>query len=190
MPYVRFPIPAFDYVQFKDREWSPPVLLSKSDATRLISAHGAGDESVYGCYPIMPPGSFFDRFALRGEHRHALLCLLPPRGVRMVGRSHAWFINRALIVDSADAATPTVVADWKTPRPMNTRLGPDDGIEVGGALCLVCSHSYADHWIVNRTLTDNDWVGNDGYAGCRILSCSDDEANDFHHANITFEWHV
>jgi hypothetical protein len=188
MPYVRFPIPDFAYAQFKDREWSPPSLLAEPEIERLTAAHRSGDSSVYGCHPVMPPDSFLDRFALRGDHRHALLCLLPQAGARMVGRSHAWFINRALVVDSLDPARLSVIADWKTPRPMNTRLGPDDGIDVGGVLYAVCSHRFADHWLVNRTLTDNEWEGDAGTTGCRILSASDDEVNDFHHANLTFEW--
>ena len=190
MPYLRFPIPEFEYNALRNMDWSPPNILSQVEIDRLVTAHGQGSSGIFGCYSIMPDQEFFDRFDLRGQHRHCILCLLPPSGVRMTGRSHAWFVNRALIVDSLDPSRLRVVADWKTTRPMNTRLGPDDGIEVGGSLYAVCSHRNADYWLVNRTLIDNEHEGVSGSVGARILSSSEDGTNNFHHANLTFEWNA
>ena len=49
-----------------------------------------GEASAYGAYPVMPAEDFFAQLDVRGEHRHALLCVLPGAEVRILGRSHAW----------------------------------------------------------------------------------------------------
>ena len=115
------------------------------------------------------------------------MCLLPPQEIRLVGRSHAWSIQQALVVDSLDSQRSNVIYDWKTPRPMNTRLGPDEGVTfIGKLLYVVCSHRYSDYWIVNRTLiADNNRQGRKGFG---ILSASDDDINDFHACNLSFSW--
>lgn len=185
----RFPIPEFDRDQFKNLEWTPPAFLSKEDQDRLIAAQKAGDAQVCGGYPIQADDAFYDHFSIRGEHRHAILCVLPDRPVTVVGRSFAWYKQRALMVDSLDPTRATVLHDWRTPRPMNTRLGPENGVTLpGGILYVVCAHRYADHWIGNRTLIDNEWTNAPGGHGFRILSSSDDRMNDFHHCNLSFSW--
>jgi hypothetical protein len=183
----RFPIPPFDYERFKNMEWKSPEFLTPKDQTQILDAAQSGDEGVVGAYPVQADASFYDRFRLRGPHQHAVMCALPRREVKLMGRSHAWAIQQALIVDSLDAARAKVVYEWKTPRPMNTRLGPDNGVTVsGGALYIVCSHRYADYWLVNRTLVDSK--GFAGEPGFGVLSASDDEINDFHASNVWFNW--
>ena len=182
----RFPVPAFDYVRFKNMEWAEPSYLSQHEQAPLIDAATSGND-VTGCYHVQASPGFYERFKLRGAHQHAVMCLLPRREISLVGRSHAWAIQQALVVDSLDADRSNALYEWKTPRPMNTRLGPDNGVTLpGGVFYVVCSHRYADHWIVNRTLIDNESrAGSKGFA---VLSASDDEINDFHACNLSFTW--
>jgi hypothetical protein len=183
----RFPIPAFDYAPYKNMEWDEPQYVSPEEQAALIDAAQSGAGILFGCHPVQANPGFYERFKLRGSHTHALMCLLPPQEIRLVGRSHAWSIQQALVVDSLDSQRSSVIYDWKTPRPMNTRLGPDEGVTfVGKLLYVVCSHRYSDYWIVNRTLiADNNRQGRKGFG---ILSASDDDINDFHACNLSFSW--
>jgi len=183
----RFPIPAFSCEQYKNMEWAAPELLPAQEQARRIAAAKAGGAEAFGCHAVDAPEAFYDRFKLRGAHRHVRMCLLPAREVTVVGRSHAWAIQRALLVDSLDAAGCSVLHEWTTPRPMNTRLGPDHGVTLpGGVVYAVCSHGYGDHWIVNRTLAAPA-AGAEGH-GYDLLSASDDDVNDFHACNLAFRW--
>lgn len=120
------------------------------------------------------------------EGKSAVMCVLPGREVRMVGRSWAWPIQRALVIDSLDPQRAEVLADWKTPRPMNTRLGPDNGIVLNaGVVFVLLGHQYGDHWIANRTLVRSN---DDPARGYSLLSASDDRINDFHACNLAFSW--
>ena len=188
MPYIRFPIPEFDFEPLKNMEWSPPAPISQTEEQELLKALAAGDTSVCGAHAVTMPSQFLERFRLRGQSHPAILCLLPKAGARMIGRSHAWFINRALVVDSLDPANAKVIVDWTTPRPMNTRLGPDDGIPVAGAVYAICARRYSDYWTTNRTIIDSNWKGPPGTQGFSILSSCEEEVNDFHHANLRFQW--
>ena len=183
----RFPIPAFSCEQYKNMEWTAPAPLPADEQARRIAAAAAGSADAFGCFPVDAPDAFYERFRLRGPHRHVRMCLLPAREVTAVGRSHAWAIQQALLVDSLDAAKCSVLHQWTTPRPMNTRLGPDRGVTLaGGVVYAVCAHSYGDHWIVNRTLTARaDGMHESGYD---LLSASDDDVNDFHACNLSFRW--
>ncbi len=183
----RFPIPPFNYERYKNMEWTPPQYRDAKDQARLLDAALSGESKAYGAYPVQADAAFYERFRLRGEHRHAMMCVLPQREIALIGRSHAWAIQQALIVDSLDAERAKVLFGWKTPRPMNTRLGPDKGASSpGGVLYVVCSHRYADYWIVNRTLVDSE--GFAGASGFGVLSASDDAINDFHACNVWFHW--
>jgi hypothetical protein len=116
------------------------------------------------------------------------MCLTPPGDVSLFGRSYAWPIQRALIVTSLDAAKSRVLADWTTPRPMNTRLGPDRGIVVpGGEIYIVCAHRHADQWIFNRTLVLSPALAA-GSAGCYVASSTEDHNDDFHACNVAVTW--
>jgi hypothetical protein len=183
----RFPIPAFDYERFKNMEWSPPKYLSREEQVEKIGAANAGVADGFGGYPVQADEVFYERFKLRGEHQHAVMCLLPPREVKLVGRSHAWAIQRALVIDSLDAARATVLYEWKTPRPMNTRLGPDNGVTfTRDVVYVVCSHRYADYWIVNRTLIDKQTPASEH--GFGVISAYEESINDFHACNLSFTW--
>lgn len=183
----RFPIPEFDRDQFKNMEWKQPKLLTRDEQAKLIAAAKAGDAHAYGSYAVEADEAFYDRFRLQGPHRHAVMCLLPPKKVRLVGRSWAWPIQRAVVVDSLDAAKAKVRQEWQTPRPMNTRLGPENGVELeGGVLYAVFGHRYSDHWISNRTLSDARGVVN-GH-GFNVVSASDADNHDFHACNLAFRW--
>jgi len=183
----RFPIPPFAYEQFKNMDWQEPQYRDAKDQARLLDAAQSGDSAAFGGYAVRASPAFYDRFKLKGDHQHAVMCLLPTREVKMIGRSHAWAIQQALVVDSLDAERAKVICEWKTPRPMNTRLGPDNGLVLsGGVFYVICSHKYADYWIVNRTLLDNK--GFSGESGFGVLSASDDDINDFHACNVWFHW--
>jgi hypothetical protein len=182
----RFPIPEFDRDQYKNMEWSAPKLLSRSEQERLIAAARKGDEKAYGCYPVEADAALYDRFGLTGENRHAVMCLVPPHGVQLTGRSWAWEIQRALVVNSIDPERSSVLHEWKTPRPMNTRLGPDGGVSLeAGVAFVLFGHKYGDHWIANRTLADRRPAGAKGFS---VISSSSDSANDFHACNLSFSW--
>lgn len=182
MAYIRFKIPAFDRDALKDMNWQAPAFIGDDEIARLIAARNDGDASVYGVYPVMPSDALFDRFSIRGDNRHAVMCVLPDDGTQMVGRSFAWSIQRAVVTDSLDPASLNVVADWKTPRPMNTRLGPDDGIPVGGVLYALCCNGIGDYWVGNRNILET----NEG--GARILSSYVEDSRDFHDCNLEFSW--
>jgi hypothetical protein len=187
--FERFPVPAFDRDRFKGMAWQAPTPLSEEDVARLIERQASGDPSAYGAYPIMAGQEFLKTLDLRGDHAHAVLCVLPNAEVTIIGRSYAWPIQKAWLVTSLDPAELEVVAEWRTPRPMNTRLGPDHGItHAGGILYALCGHGHGAHWIGNRTILDNDWDGPDGHQGFRILSSSADDSTDFHDCNLSYAW--
>lgn len=188
--FMRFPIPEFNRDEFKDMEWQAPTFLSADETGDLIERQKSGDASAYGCYHVMPDDALFDKFAIRGEHRHAVMCVLPDTQVHVVGRSVAWAIQHIWIVDSLDAGSCQTIADWKTPRPLNTRIGPEDGITVdGGVVYSLHANAYGDHWMGNRTILDNDWDGDDDdHRGFRVLSAYDEDIDDFHDCNLQFQW--
>lgn len=185
----RFPIPEFDHGELKSLDWAAPELLDPEAAARIVEAAGDGDASVYGAHPVAASSAFLDSLSVRGDHRHALLCVMPAVGVTMTGRSYAWKIQRAVAAPAGVDGPPTqLLVDWKTPRPMNIRLGPLEGIAVpAAAMYVVLVHRYADHWVANRTIADNEWKGVSGN-GFRVLSCDNDEIDDFHASVISFDW--
>ena len=182
----RFPIPEFDRDHYKNREWTSPKLLSKAEQQPLIAAARAGDARAYGCYPVEVDAALLDRAKLTGAHCHAVMCLMPPARVRLTGRSWAWEIQRAVVLDSLDPERGKVLQEWKTPRPMNTRLGPDNGVELDTGVCFaLIGHRYADHWIANRTLVEKNAAPAHGFS---VISATNDDANDFHACNLAFAW--
>lgn len=177
--WQRFPVPPFDRDPFKDMDWRAPAYLAESEIAEKIAA------GAHGAYPVMPGEDFFAKLSLRGAQRHALLCVLPATEVHVLGRSYAWPIQRAWIVDSLDPGKLNVIADWKTPRPMNNRLGPDDGIvHGGGTVYLVTATGHGDHWIGNRTIVDGSGAGH----GFQVLSSASADSRDFHACNVSFAW--
>ena len=184
----RFPIPEFDHDELKSLDWTAPALLDLAAAARIVEAAGNGDTSAYGAYPVAANDAFLDSHSVRGEHRHAVLCVMPATGVRVLGRSYAWKIQRAVAATAVDGSPAQLLLDWKTPRPMNTRLGPEEGTSSpAAAMYLVLVHQYSDYWVANRTIADNAWTGPSGN-GFRVLAADSDEFDDFHASVVTFDW--
>lgn len=182
----RFPIPEFDRDAFKNRPWAAPAWLPAGEQQRLRDAARRGDVSACGAHAVQVDAALAAKYKFEGPHLHAVYCVLPNAAVRVVGRSWAWPIQRALILDGADAASAQVLADWTTPRPMNTRLGPDDGITLpGGPVLVLLGHRVGDRWIANRTLAVRDGApAGKGYSV--VSACGED--NDFHACNLGFSW--
>lgn len=183
----RFPIPEFDRDRYKNRTWAAPALLPAAEQQALRDAGQRGDATALGGRAVAVDEALASRFRFGGPQLHAVMCVLPNGPVQMVGRSWAWPVQRALVLDSLDAGRARVLADWTTPRPMNTRLGPDDGITLpGGTVYVLAGHRYGDHWIANRTLVSADDVA--PARGFAVLSASGDDDNDFHACNLSFTW--
>lgn len=188
--WKRFPIPEFDHNQFKDRPYAEPAALSLDQAHAVLAKFTSRSEPCGG-HVIMPVEGLFERFQIKGEHRHAVMCLLPSSPVHLLGRSWAWKIQRALILDSLDPASAKVLHDWKTPRPMNTRLGPEQGETFLGAVCyVITANMFADHWLGNRSIIDTEWDAGAGRKGFRILGSSEPDTRDFHDTYLAFDWQV
>lgn len=184
----RFPIPEFDRDLYKNRSWSAPRPIPDDEQAKLRAAAQEGRDGIHGAYPVQAPPGLCEKFGLRGDHLHLMMCVLPRKPVTLQGKSWAWYIQRGLVLDSLDPARAQALADWKTPRPMNTRLGPDSGITLpGGVVYAFCGHRYADYWIANRTLADAEAPAG-GAQGFSVLSATDDDNNDFHACNLTFRW--
>jgi hypothetical protein len=191
MAFMRFEIPDYDFKAFKNLSWEAPSFITDSEIQRLKNAQAAGDSGSYGCYPVEVETTLLDKFDIRGDHSHAVMCVTPSIRVHLLGRSYAWWNQRALVLDSLNAADVNVVHDWRTPRPMNNRLGPDHGVDLdGGIYYLISSHMYDDYWLANRTITDTAWDGDDTADGFRILGASKDSANEFCECNMSFTWAV
>ncbi len=172
----RFPVPEFDRHSLKDLSWKAP---------EIQAGLNSGD---FGCVAVDADSALYEKFSFRGDNLMAVACSLPDCEVTVSGNSFAWPIQRAVLLDSLDAKHCRVIADWKTPRPMNTRFGPDGGFKINATeVYALIGHSFADEWVANRIMLDNDWSGDTGN-GYRILSSSESEINDFHDAVIYFEW--
>ena len=184
----RFPIPEFDHDELKSLDWTAPDLLDLQAAARIVEAAERGDTSAYGAYPVAASDAFLDSLSVRGEHRHAVLCVMPSSGVMMLGRSYAWKIQRGMASTGVDGPSAGLLVDWKTPRPMNTRLGPGGGIASPAAVMyLVLAHQYSNYWVHNRTIADNCWTAPTGN-GFRVLSGDNEEYDDFHSSVVSFYW--
>lgn len=182
----RFPIPEFDRDQYKNRAWSTPALMGTGDQVRLKDAARKGEAAAYGAYAVALDAAVAAKFKFEGLHLHGVMCLLPNGPVRMTGRSWAWPVHRALVLD-AMSVDAQVIADWTTPRPMSTRLGPDVGVEInGGVVHVVIGNKYGSSWIGNRTLMDRAPTA--GTQGFDVISACVDNNNDFHACNLAFRW--
>jgi hypothetical protein len=183
----RFPIPSFEYDRYKNLDWRPPQYLTADRQRDVLATAKNGSAASYGAYPVQASPAFYERYRLKGDHLHAMMCVLPETEVHVLGRSHAWAIQQALVVDSLDPNSSEVLLEWKTPRPVNTRLGPENGVSLKRRVVyVVCSHRYADYWLVNRTAVDATPLS--GKTGFSVISASDDAINDFHACNVSFDW--
>ncbi len=183
----RFPVPEFERDLFKNLPWTEPSALSPAAASGVAATAQNGGGRAVGGHPVAIDGELAAKFGFHMEGKPAIMCVLPAGEIHLTGRSWAWPIQRAVVIDSLDARTATVVADWHTPRPMNTRLGPDAGIVVDKkVLYVLCGHKYGDHWLANRTLVAS--TTNPAGQGFSVLSASDEDINDFHACNLFFSW--
>ena len=172
----RFPVPQFNRHSLKNMDWVAPPIQS------------LGELNETGCIAVDGSQNLYDKLSFRGDHLLAVACKLPEGETKITGNSFAWPIQRVAIVDSLDADVANIVADWRTPRPMNTRLGPDDGIVTSNSLVFVLiGHQISDYWVANRIMLDMNWR-NESNDGFRILSSCEEDINDFHDAVVYFEW--
>ena len=184
----RFPVPEFERLQYKNLPWPAPSLLDDAARIERLDRHRAASKKLPGAVTVAVGDEFCTKYTLQGLHRHAVMCLTPAGEVTLVGRSYAWAIQRALIVTSLEAGKARVLADWTTPRPMNTRLGPEQGIVIpGGEIYIVCAHRHGDHWIFNRTLIQTPQLAS-GRSGFYVASSTEDHNNDFHACNVAVTW--
>jgi hypothetical protein len=182
----RFPVPEFDRDIFKNRPGVAPRLLDAASQAGLREAAKRQEAGVLGGHDIEVAHALAAKYGFEGQHLHAVLCILPQSPVRMLGRSWAWPIQRALVLDGSDVSSAQVLADWTTTRPMCTRLGPDDGIMLsGGPVVVLMGNRVGARWISNRTLLSNDGAG--AGSGFSVISACGEE-NDFHACNLTFTW--
>ncbi len=189
MSYLRFPVPEFDHKALKDLSWTPPTFLGTKEVAAWIKDHEAGAAEANGCAAVEAPQGLFEKFDIQGEHCHVVMCITPSAEVQVLGRSYAWWNQRILLLASIDPAEMKVLFDWRTPRPMNTRLGPESGVTVPGGIYYVIScHMFDDYWIANRTLMDNDWCEDAATSGFRILGTSKDAADEFCESCLSFTW--
>ena len=169
--FQRFKVPDYDRNALKGLDWSAPSPVDDGAATDVGAHHVSGGEAL------------LDHFKIVGDNAGVIKVVLPDGGGRLVGRSWTWPIQRAVVATSLDPGAMQVVADWRTPRPMNTRLGPEDGIDVpGGALYVASGAGNADHFIANRTLIRAD------DASARILAAWETQPDAFHAVDLTFTW--
>lgn len=183
----RFPLPEFNYEPLKNLEWTEPDYMGNEVIEKLMSTRVENGAGVPVCLPVPASDEFFERFGIVGEFRHAVLCISPNTDVRVTGRSHAWKKQRLIVVDSLDTENSNVILDWKTTRPMSTRLGPTEGTTIaGGVWFAMFTHIIGDHLVGNRTLERVNSSGSE--KSFSVLSSSDPELNDFHDCNLYAEW--
>ena len=188
MAWKRFPVPEFEYRSLKARPYSAPGPISAEEAARVVEGLAAGDRSLAGAYAVTPDPALLERLDFRGDFQTMVLCALPGSGAHLLGRSYAWFNQRAFIVDR-NAADAEVLYNWRTPRPMNTRFGPEDGVTLETAPVYVLSgRIVADHTRGNRVMIDSDWAPGEGCEGFRILAACNEGADDFHDSCFEFSW--
>ena len=177
MAYKRFPIPEFDHKPFRGLDWSKQKYLRESEISKQLEAANS-----VGIFPLKASKEILNKFSIRGEHSHVLLCKVPA-GTYLVGRSYSWWLQRAIITNSLVPEDLDVIADWRTPRPMNTRFGPEHGIELDGKPIYVIScHGLGNYWVGNRTLVQD--LDN----GLHLLGCAKDDTANFHEFCLTFTW--
>jgi len=193
MAWIRFPVPAFDSGPLKKMAYEPPAPISGAEAARIVKAAEAGDSSVAGGYAVEPDAALLEKLDFRGDYRTMILCALPGPGARLLGRSYAWFNQRAFILDR-NAADAEILYNWRTPRPMNTRFGPETGVILDRAtICILSGRILADHTRGNRVMIDHDWSPGDGLAGFRIAAACDEGGgkeggDDFRNACFELSW--
>lgn len=188
MGWKRFPVPEFDHVSLKGLDFVPPDPISADEEQRIIAAASGGDASVAGAYAVTPDEGLLQRLSFEGDDIQMILCALPPGGADILGRSMAWFNQRAYFLNS-NAADAEVLMTWHTPRTHNTRLGPENGTNVQlPYLYLLSGRITEDSTIGNRVMIESDWAPEDGGEGVRIIcACNKGDPN-FHDSCFAISW--
>ena len=188
MEWKRFPVPAFDYSALKDRAFEPPAPVSDAEATRIAEAALAGEHAVAGGYAVEPSTALLESLKFRGTYSQMILCALPGPGAQLLGRSYAWFNQRAFVLDRNAPDAETLYC-WRTPRPMNTLLGPETGVVLDRAVIyLLSGRVLGDHTRGNRVMIDQEWSPGDGRAGFRVIAACDDGNDNFHDTCLELSW--
>jgi len=188
MEWKRFPVPKFDYKALRGMTYEPPGPISATQAQVIATAAATVDASVAGGYAVEPDPSLLDRFNVRGEHAKLVLCALPRPDGHLLGRSRAWFNQRAFVLDgnTADAA---VLYEWRTLRTFNTCLGPEDGVTLNrAAIWILSGRILGDHTRANRVMIDSIWTPDGDRKGFRVIAASDAEPNEFHDSCFELTW--
>jgi hypothetical protein len=192
MAWIRFPVPEFDSAALKKRAYDPSAPISGAEEARIVKAATAGDASVAGGYAVEPDAALLKRLNFKGEYRTMILCALPGPGAHLLARSYAWFNQRAFVLDRNAADAETLYC-WHTPRPMNTRFGPETGITLDRAVVYILSgRILSDHTQGNRVMIDRDWSPGGGRAGFRIAAACDEgggeDGADFRNSCFELSW--
>ena len=188
MSWKRFPVPEFDYAPLKGLAYAPPAAISSDEAASAIAAAAGGDATAAGGHAVEPDPALLERLDFRGDFKTMVLCALPGPGAHLLARSYAWFNQRAFVLadNSADAE---VLFNWHTPRPMNTRFGPEEGVTLETSHVYILSgRMVSDYTRGNRVMIDNDWSPGNGSAGFRVIAACNEGADDFHDYCFQFSW--
>ena len=186
--WKRFPVPEFNHRELKRRPFAAPDVIDASEIQRVAEAAEAGEMSVAGGYSVKPDGGLLEKLAFRGDHTQMFLCALPMGKTRLLARSYAWFNQRVFLL-SANTPDAAVVHNWRTPRPNNTRFGPEDGVELDQkVIFLLSGRILDDHTRGNRVMFDTAWKPSEGIGGFRLIAACDPGEDNFHDACFEFTW--
>ncbi len=188
MEWERFPIPEFDYAALATMAYQPPELTSKAEAMAAVSTSMDTGALKAGAFVCEPDTALVERFNFRGEYAAIVLCVVPKSGASVLARSRAWFKQRVIVLD-ANTADANILHEWKTLRPFNTRLGPDDGVRLDHTVIwLLIGRILCNHTRANRVMVDTTWKLGGDRMGFRILAANDTEQHQFHESCIELSW--
>ena len=84
------------------------------------------------------------------------LCAMPGSNRHVLARSYAWNNQRAFIL-GGNAADAEIICNWRTPRPNNTRFGPEDGAALEQPVVYLLNGRILEDGIRgNRVMIDSD----------------------------------
>lgn len=187
MGWKRFPVPKFDHRSLRGMDFDLPAPISAGEERSIVGAARAGDRAVVGAYGVTPNPALLERLSFKGDNSQMILCVLPAGGAHLLGRSMAWFNQRAYMLD---ANTPDAgpIITWRTPRTHNARLGPEHGIDLDlPFFYLLSGRITEDSTIANRAMIDRDWAPERG-AGYRIVCACDKGEPNFHDSCFMVTW--
>ena len=188
MAWKRFHVPKFDHRPLKGLTYSAPPIIGRDEEARIAEAAAAGDASIAGAYGVEPDAALLERLAFQGDCKQMMMCALPTAGGHLLARSYAWFNQRAFVLDG-NAPDASVLHEWHTPRPNNTRFGPEDGAPIERrVIYLLNGRILDDHTRGNRIMVDANWTPDDGAGGYRIIAACDPGEDNFHDSCFEVTW--